>query len=182
MNEETWNELDLLATWQDSRWQIIFAQSLLIQILLHFCKKTADKWIDQTFFKAQRKVLHRIYFVIKILQKMQQILIVNVISWANIIITTIIFVSIYCSCFFRLQVVSLCIFCVVMQITLYKVPCKMHISTLNKVKLREKCAHYIVNLYVPVFKSLWAAQMRPQRSKKFCLQIEFIYIYIYSET
>ena len=45
---------------------------------------------------------------------------------------------------------------------------------------------YIKNEVLPwsarsfrVFKPLWAALMRPQRSKQDCLQIEFIYIYIY---
>ena len=33
--------------------------------------------------------------------------------------------------------------------------------------------------HIPVFKPLWAALMRPQRSKQDCLQIEYIYIHTY---
>ena len=45
------NELDLLATWQDTRWRRVLARSFLIQIFLHLCKKPEDYWVDGTFTK-----------------------------------------------------------------------------------------------------------------------------------
>ena len=46
--EETWDESDLLAMWQD----LIFA-SFLIQIFRSCVKK--EKWLDQTFTKPKGK-------------------------------------------------------------------------------------------------------------------------------
>ena len=75
-----WGDLEqirhLLATWQDSRWRRIFAQSFLFQIFPHLFKKpTKDKWVpvDRTFTKPKGKFFMEIIFGIEILEKMLQI-------------------------------------------------------------------------------------------------------------
>ena len=145
----------LLAMWQDSRWQRIFAQSFLFQIF-HICaKKPQDKWVDLTFPKPKGRFFVEIIFSSKYSWKRNRFSIVILNMWDSKWMTypelsfdvadghglkwcikmDKLFVLIYLSpCFIKLGVVRLCIFCVVMQITwvVWKqtetVPCILHIS------------------------------------------------------
>ena len=156
----------LLATWQDSRWRIIFARSFLFQIFQHLCKKIPqDKWVDRTFPKPKGKFFMEIILSLKYSWKRNRFSIVIVNMWDSKWMTypelsfdvtdghglkwcikmDKLFVLIYLSpCFIKLGVVQLCIFYVVMQIT--RVVWKQTVPCIMRISILEVCRFFCVVL------------------------------------
>ena len=136
MNEETWNELDLLATWQDLRWRrILFSFKSF-----YICAKNQKILISgSNLNKAQKKILHVNSFVIEIFSRKCNLLsiIIEVMYEDGQTFGLDLF-----SMFHKIGSCSTLYFCVVNAnyfIWKQKVPCFMRISILKAKFVRKKC-------------------------------------------